>query len=354
MVFSFMLRFFFQLESFIVERKNIMFLDWIVRIFGTRHFEIRTFFLPPGLFILLALGWILNPFIMPVLAQTKGQAVQHVIASDVELDEKTLKSNVAARIRTTRGAQDARFRQFSPALVIIDRKVPFNIQEMTFFAVKVKLLSPPPGAGEETITLVVDKSGSLQIVDIQELSSGNSLVQDAMNQLIRVEDIPPDFGKEVFKAKGKHSIIAVSDPFCPYCRKGWDYFKIQQDKLKTFRLAHFPLNRAAEVACMVMADAHNRQFKLFEVVDFAYTHLNPASTPQDILVQFMDAFPEFKEKWGQDSAEALKYLEEKYLAMVQKEKEIAQGLGINSTPVFFVNGQMIRGFNAGKMDKAVP
>ncbi len=331
-----------------------MFFDWIVRIFVAKFFQTRTFFLVLALFMVTVPGFMLNPFMANAMAQTKDPSSQQVTASGVELDEKTLKSNVATRIRVTRGAQDAKFSQFSPDLVIIDRKVPFSILEMTFFAVKVKLLAPPPGAGEETITLMVDGSGTLQIVDIQELTSGNSLVQDAMNQLVRIEDIPPDFGKEVFNGKGDHSIIAVSDPFCPYCRKGWDYIKTSQDKLKTFRLSHFPLNRAAEVASMVMADAHHRQFKLFEVVDFAYTHLNPVSNPEDILAQFMDAFPELKEKWGQDAAIALKHLEEKYLAIVQKEKEIAQDLGINATPVFFVNGQLIRGFNAGKMDSAMP
>jgi hypothetical protein len=331
-----------------------MFFDWIVRNFGGKLFHIRTFFPALALFMVIVLGFMLNPFMTKAPARADDQSVQQMTVSGVELDEKTFKSNVANRIRATRGAQDARFRQFSPDLVIIDRKVSFNTQGMTFFAVKVKLLSPPPGVGEETITLVVDKSGTLQIVDIQELKSGNSLVQDALNELVRIEDIPPDFGKEVFNGKGDHSIIAVSDPFCPYCRKGWDYIKTRQDKLKTFRLSHFSLNRAAEVACMVMADAHHRQFKLFEIVDFAYTHLNPASNPEDILAQFMDSFPELKEKWGQDAAIALNYLEEKYIAIVQKEKKDAQALGINSTPVFFVNGQLIRGFNAGKMDRAMP
>jgi protein-disulfide isomerase len=337
-----------------IERKMMMVFDSIVRIFSGRRFEFRADFLALILLLTFFPGSMLSPFMANALAQTIDQSSRQVGAPGVELDEKTLKSNVATRIRATRGAQDARFRQFSPELVIIDRKVSFNIQGMTFFAVKVKLLSPPPGAGEETITLVLDKSGTLQIVDIQELTSGNSLVQDAMNQLVRIEDIPPDFGKEIFKGKGTHSIIAVSDPFCPYCRKGWNYIKTRQDKLETFRLSHFPLNRPAEAACMVMADAHHRQFKFFEIVDFAYTHLNPASNPQDILAQFMDAFPELKEKWGQDAEVALKYLEEKYLAMVQKEKKDAQALGINSTPVFFVNGQLIRGFNAGKMDMAMP
>lgn len=326
--------------------------NWMVKIFSLRLFRCLVFGFFFGLFIVTCSTISLLASI--ALAQPQGQTLQQSAVPGLELDEAALKANVSDRIRTTRGAQDERFRNFSPDLVIVDRKVPFNIQGMTFFAVKVKLLSPPPLADEETITLVVDKSGTLQIADIQELATGNSLAQDAMSQLISAEDIPPDFGKEIFKGTGKHSMIVISDPFCPYCRKGWEYIKTQKDKLKVIRLSHFPLNRAAEVACLVMADAYHHQLKLFEIVDFAYARLNSVSNPQDVLVQFMDAFPELKEKWGQDPVNALKYLEENYLAVVREERKNVQALGINSTPAFFVNDVFIKGFNPEKLDKAMP
>lgn len=324
----------------------------MVKVFSLRPFKVLVFGFFFGLFIVTCCT--ISLLASNALAQPQGQTLQQSAVPGIELDEAALKANVSDRIRTTRGAQDERFRNFSPDLVIIDRKIPFHVQEMSFFAVKVKLLSPPPLADEETITLIVDKSGTLQIADIQELATGNSLAQDAMSQLIRAEDIPPDFGKEIFKGTGKHSMIVISDPFCPYCRKGWEYIKTQKGNLKVIRLSHFPLNRAAEVACLVMADAHHHQFKLFEIVDFAYARLNSVSNPQDVLVQFMDAFPELKEKWGQDPVNALKYLEENYLAVVREERKNVQALGINSTPVFFVNDVFIKGFNPEKLDKAMP
>jgi hypothetical protein len=342
------------LELFIIERKNIMFFNWIVRLYGTRRFEIRSLFLVLGLFIAFLPGFMINPFMTHALAQTDDKPAQQVTASGVELDEAALKASVAARIRATRGDQDERFKQFGPDLVRIDRKIPIYIQEMTFFAVKLKILSPPPDSGEESTSLVVDKSGTLLIADIQELASGNSLVQNSLSQLVRMEDVPPDFGKEIFKGNGNYSMLVISDPFCPYCRKGWDYIKTHLEKFKTLRLSHFPLNRSAEVTCMVMADAHHRQFKLFEIVDFSYTRLNPSPNPEDILKQFMDAFPELKEKWGEDPASVLKQLEENYLIAVREERKTAQSLGINSTPAFFVNDEFIKGFNADKIGKAMP
>jgi protein-disulfide isomerase len=304
-------------------------------------------------FLAIVTGLMLNPFVSNAPAQSQKEAALQMDKPHSELDEAALKQSIATRIRNTRGTQDERFKQFNPTQVVIDRKIPILIQEMTFFAIKVKILSPPPDVREEMITLVVDKSGIFQIPDIQDLATGNSLVQEAFNQLISIEDIPPDFGKEIFRGTGNALLIAISDPFCPYCRKGWDYIKEQKGKLKAFRLSHFPLNRAAEVTCMVMADAHQRQFKVFEIVDFAYTRLNPVPNPEGILQQFMDAFPELQEIWGQDIATVLNNLEEKYLVVVQEERNSAQALGINSTPMFLINNELIKGFNAEKLDKAM-
>jgi len=76
--------------------------------------------------------------------------------------------------------------------------------------------------------------------------------------------------------------------------------------------------------------------------------------PASISAVYADAFPELKEKWGEDAASALKYLEENYLAAVREERKTAQSLGINSTPAFFVNDEFIKGFNADKLDEAMP
>ncbi len=331
-----------------------MFFNSIVRNYRVMLHGFWAFLFIFGLFFVSFIHFTLNPFMANALAQPREQSAKQAAKPGFELDEAALKANVAARIRATRGAQDERFKQFGPELVSIDRKIPFHIEGMTFFAVKLMILSPPPNAGEESTSIVVDKSGTLQIADIQDLASGNSPAQDALSQLVRIEDIPPDFGKEIFKGNGKYSMIVISDPFCPYCRKGWDYVKAQREKLKTLRLSHFPLNRSAEVTCMVMADAHHRQFKFFEIVDFSYTRLNPVSNPEDILTQFMDAFPELKEKWGEDPALAMKHLESNYLDVVREERKNAQILGINSTPAFFVNDEFIKGFDADKLGKAMP
>ncbi|MFO7913751.1 MAG: thioredoxin domain-containing protein [Desulfotignum sp.] len=283
--------------------------------------------------------------------QTSGQKT----GSAPELDGTALKAGIAQRIRMSRGAKDDRYKQFSPDLVKIDEKIFVHLRGMDFFAVKIILHHPDTKAVEEVLSLIVDKTGTLQISGVHDLSSGANLTQNAVSRLqhVDVKDLPPDFGKDIFTGDGAHTITAVSDPFCPHCRKGWEYIKLHQDEIETFRLAHFPLNPASEAACMVMADAHHREFKVFDIVDFAYTSLHSAPEPQKIVVQYMEAFPELAEKWGPDPASALSYLTKTFGSVVRKERKTAQTLGISSTPVFFVNDTYIRGFNAQKMDNAM-
>ncbi len=272
----------------------------------------------------------------------------------LELDETALKENIAARVRTGRGAQDEKFADFGANLVTIDRKVPVHIQGMTFFAVKISMMAPPPEEGEDTITLITDPGGTLQITDIRDLASGKSLAQEGLGKLISAEDLPPGFGEEIFTGDGAHSVLIISDPFCPYCRKGWEYFKTNREKLKTLRLSHFPLNRPGETACLAIADAHHRQFKVFEMVDFVYSRLRPVSSPAEIVSQFMEEFPELKQAWGEDASAALKHLETNYLAKLREERKTAQSVGINSTPVFFVDNEFIKGFNLEELNQSMP
>lgn len=317
-------------------------------------------FLP--VFVLLYLACILFVtaiFPCPGQADSPAQSVEQTshqnTGSAPELDGAALKASIAQRIRMTRRAKDDRYKLFSPDLVKIDEKIVVHIRGMDFFAVKIKLHTPDTKAVEEVLSLIVDETGTLQISGVHDLASGANLMQNAVSQLqhVDVQDLPPDFGKEIFTGDGAHTITAVSDPFCPHCRKGWEYIKLHQEKIKTFRLAHFPLNPASAAACMVIADAHHRQFKVFDIVDFAYSQLHSAPEPQKIVVQYMEAFPELAEKWGHDPVSALSYLTKTFGSVVQKERKAAQTLGINSTPVFFVNDTYIRGFHARKLDNAM-
>ncbi len=276
----------------------------------------------------------------------------------VVLDEAALKTGIAHRLRTARGTRDDRFTNFTADQVGIEDAIPVHTPapEMTWFAVKLKIQPMVTDARPEFITLVVDPTGTLQIGSIQDLATGADLMKNAVDRLqtVDVKDLPPDFGKEIYSGSGPHTVIVISDPFCPHCRQAWDHIKLNLDRIKTLRLAHFPLNPASEAACLVMADAFVRQELVFEVIDFTYSLLNKTQDPQEIITQYMELFPEPAQAWGDDPAAALAYLTQKHLDNVRAEQNTVRTLGIHSTPIFFVNDTFIKGFNVQKMEGAMP
>jgi len=272
------------------------------------------------------------------------------------LDEAALKQGIALRLRTARGTKDERFRQMTADHVSIEKKIPIHTGSLSVFAVRLKISPPIPDLSPEFITLVVDDTGTVQFGGIQELATGDNLAKAAVDQLqaVDINDLPADFGKVIYTGSGPHNVIVVSDPFCPHCRRGWEFIQLNLDRIHTLRLAHFPLSPSAETAGLAMADAYHRQFMEFDVIDFTYTELNPSQAPVDILSQYMDAFPDLAEQWGATPEAALTHLKEKYLLEIKTQQQTVRALGIHSTPVFFVNNTFIKGFNSQKMDAAMP
>jgi protein-disulfide isomerase len=240
--------------------------------------------------------------------------------------------------------------------VTVEKKIPVHITSLSLFAVKLRITPPVPDLSPEFITLVVDGSGTIQLGGIQELATGTNLAKEAVEQLQSVEfhDLPADFGKPIYAGTGPHTVIVVSDPFCPHCRRGWEFIKTNLDRIHTLRLAHFPLSPAAETASMVMADAHHRKSMGFDIIDFTYTLLEPSQDSLQILAQYLEEFPDLADQWGQTPKEALTYLNERFLPEIKAEQHTIRSLGIHSTPVFFVNQTFIKGFNEEKMKAAMP
>jgi|GEM_PF-1282947 len=280
-------------------------------------------------------------------------AMDHAVTT---LDEAALKTGIAQRIRTARGVKDERFRQITSDHVTVEKTIPVHTTSLSLFAVKLKITPPVPGLSPEFITLVVDDTGILQFGGIQELATGTDLAKEAVEQLQSVEfhDLPTDFGHAIYEGTGPHNVIVVSDPFCPHCRRGWEFIKTNLDRIHTLRLAHFPLSPAAETAGMVMADARHRKSMEFDIIDFTYTLLEPIQDPLQILAQYLEEFPDLTDQWDKTPEEALTYLNERFLPEIKAEQHTIRSLGIHSTPIFFVNQTFIKGFNEQKMKAAMP
>lgn len=313
--------------------------------------------------LLIAFFWILVLCLFPgpVLSDTPSSQPDETRKPGVDspvaaLDEAALKAGIALRLLNARGGKDTRFQHITADHVTVMEKLPVQIGPLAVFAVKLKIAPPAPDLRPEFITLVVDPTGTLQFGGIQELATGADPAKEAVEQLqtVDVTDLPDGFGKTVYTGTGPHAILMISDPFCPHCRRGWEFVKLNLDRLHTLRLAHFPLSPAGETAALVMADAYQRNLQIFDIVDFTYTLLDPSREPLEILSQYMETFPDLAAPWGPTPEQALAHLRQQFQAAIQAEQHTVRNLGIHSTPIFFVNQTFVKGFNEQKMEAAMP
>lgn len=273
--------------------------------------------------------------------------------TQARLNEEAFKEHIAERVRIMKGPRDSRFQQTTAQNVTIEKSLPIDTPGGMLYGVRFRVSTPTAEKESEVITLIVDPSGSLIYPDVQDLATGKSLVRDAMSSLRVIEHIDPNYGKEIYRGAGQHDVILISDPFCPHCRKAWSWIVENKAKIRSLRVAQFPLSAASEMACMAMNDLKTLGTNPFEVEDYAYTFLNPSNDPKAVVRQFMDGFAEFKKANGEDVDAVLKKLEGKYQKIVQKERADAQAIGVMSTPEIFVDGKMVDGFNVVKLNEMI-
>lgn len=269
------------------------------------------------------------------------------------LDTAALKKAIAQRTVASWGDEDPYYKRFRADQVAIEKEIPIQAGDLSLFAVKA-VLKAPRGAQDEALFLVVDSTGQLQFSDVLDVKTGHSFCKEALAEVRRIEKLPDDFGTLIYEGRGRHDLVVISDPFCPYCRKGWQFFQSERKKIRSLKVVHFPLHSHSELVCMALLDAEVRKERVLEMVDFAYNTLKQTAEPEGMIEQFFDAFPNLKTIWGKDAKSAMAYLEKNYREKVNEETRTAQRLGIKATPVFFIDGHMIEGYHEKQIRDRMP
>ena len=270
------------------------------------------------------------------------------------LDRDALRSGIARRVDNVvaRQAGDKNREPITRENVTLKKVEPVMMDvdghDIELYAVKAGL-EFPDGSQADDLVLVVDSSGSLQF-NVQAVDSGKSPFQSAKDKIQRKE-IDPAMGETIYSGEGGREVVMASSPFCPYCRKAFNYFFSHKDEIGQWRMIDMtyegqPGNNAAVWSVM----DGKKVVDGLELMRFAYTALEPvqAETPEEqsegVIKQFMQAFPKLAEKWG-SAEQARYYLRGKY----QKEslalsQEASKTLRIQATPQVFVDGIPVVGW----------
>jgi len=219
----------------------------------------------------------------------------------------------------------------------------------------------PKGGQPQPFTMFVSADGRFYVSEIVDLAAGKSILKDARDRL-RAEDLKT-LGHSLLTGTGAPVVIYVSDPFCPYCRMAFAYLMGKTSAFSEFRLAHFPLTShpGADITCALMAWAVDKApERSLDFARFAYSELpapqvvdkSPANMRKawvEVASAFLKRFPELKAlgKDGEAIVEAL--TDSPWDKAVREDMAKAADLDISGTPVVFVGGARVDGFDQPRL-----
>jgi len=228
------------------------------------------------------------------------------------------------------------------------------------FAVKGRL-APAEGQAQPFL-LFVSADGRFYVPDVVDLAAGKSVVKAARDRL-RARDLSA-FGHVLMQGTGKTPVVYVSDPFCPFCRESFAYLMGRTAAISEFRLAHYPLasHPGADIACALMDWPRDKAPKrLMDFVRYAYTDApvpraedrSPESLRKawlEVAGAFLKRFPELKALGKDPEAVLAALVESKHVDAVQADMAQAAGMDIQGTPVIFVGGARVEGFDEPRLE----
>jgi len=196
------------------------------------------------------------------------------------------------------------------------------------------------------VTQFLISNGNMLLPDIVDISKGSSLLQEMVFMYditnIDTSKLTIFYGNK----NAKNVIVKISDFECPFCRKANEYL---ENKLKSNKndVAVFMLNYPLSIHKKAMLYA-----KIFEsgmkfgknFLDELYSGKYDGMDDQKIIETFANM--------SGKKIEFEKLINSKEIAdRIKMQMEYAEKLGVNSTPVIFINGRKIEGYNTQLIDK---
>ena len=143
---------------------------------------------------------------------------------------------------------------------------------------------------------------------------GRNLTQDKQQEILtkniteKIKGIPSE--KAVSIGKGKHAVMEITDPDCPYCRRASEFFSKRTDV--TRQIFFYPLSSHPKAADKVLY--------IFCAKDRAKAYEEAMTGKLDDMTFKICEDPQAQE-------------------LLKAHKDVAEGLGVRGTPFFFVDGQ---------------
>jgi thiol:disulfide interchange protein DsbC len=168
-------------------------------------------------------------------------------------------------------------------------------------------------AGQEVV-YYVPESGVL-LTGEMIAKGGINLTDEVKSEIMssHYQEIPLEKGIKM--GTGEHAVVEITDPNCPYCRNGAQYFAGKADV--TRYVFFWPLSPDSEQKVRHILCAKDRAKMYEEVMAGKYDEGATLNICQDPAVD----------------------------GLVETYKELGAKIGMSGTPVFFIDGKAVRGAN---------
>ena len=182
--------------------------------------------------------------------------------------------------------------------------------------------SPVPGLwsviSQENVLYFAPETGNLLIGDIWS-SQGENLTQAVRDRIgsARLAAVPLD--KAVKIGNGKHVVVEVTDPDCPFCRRGSEYLDSREDVTRYIFFLPLPMHPNAE-----------------DKSSYILTAANPADAYRAVMRGQYDNVPV--------PAAADR-------SRLREHQTIVAKLGVKGTPAYWVNGTFVSGANTSRIQQ---
>jgi thiol:disulfide interchange protein DsbC len=123
---------------------------------------------------------------------------------------------------------------------------------------------------------------------------------------------------------GKTTIIEFTDPDCPYCRKAYQYFLTRSDVTLYVYFNPLSSHQNAKQKAQYILSSDDKERAYAEVMSGLFDLAPPTA------------------------------ITEKGKKLLEEQIVIAQKSGIVEVPVFIIYGRIIKGFERGKLEAALP
>lgn len=215
---------------------------------------------------------------------------------------------------------------FLPALASADSEQQTQMNavasslKMAFPNIPLKQLGPTPIDGvyeiiteKDEILYFAPRTGHLLVGELWS-NLGQNLTRESHSKLMteKLEFLPLDKALKI--GAGPNQVIEVSDPDCPFCRDGSEFFSARDDVTRYIFL--YPLDRLHP-----QADAKSRYILSAEDPEAAYEEVFSGAYDKQPLPEYTDN--------GQ----------------LDIHRQVAEKIGINSTPRYWINGKFVSGSN---------